>query len=118
MAISTAAMRETLAEAYASEALYGALYTTVPGATAGSEPSGGSPAYARKALVWSSASDSGSAATVTATVTFDVPTGATVRGAGIHTAATAGSYLDGAAVTAQEFSSQGTYEVTFTYTQS
>jgi hypothetical protein len=51
-------------------------------------------------------------------VTFDIPSGTTIVGFGIHTAVTAGSYLDGAAVTSQAFASQGTYAVTPTYTQS
>jgi len=36
----------------------------------------------------------------------------------VHTAVTGGTYLDGATVTSQAFASQGTYAVTFTYTQS
>jgi hypothetical protein len=114
MAIQTATMKNTLASAYAGAALYGALYTTSPGATAGTEVTGGSPAYTRKSLSWSTASSG----VVTATATFDVPSGVTVVGAGVHTASTGGSYLDGATVTSQAFASQGTYAVTFTYTQS
>jgi hypothetical protein len=114
MAIQTTAEKNSLANKYAADALYGAVYTTAPGASAGTEPSGGSPAYARKALSWSSASGG----SVTATATFDVPSGATVIGAGLHTAATAGTYLDGVSVTSQAFASQGTYQITFTYTQS
>lgn len=115
MPIKTAAMKEYLAVHYGSKALYAALYTTAPGATAGTEPSGGSPAYARKALTWAPGTVDG---VVTATVVFDVPSGATIVGAGIHDAATAGNYLDGAGVVSQSFSSQGTYTATFTYTQS
>ena len=72
---------------------------------------GGSPAYARKSLSWSGTNP------ITATATFDVPTGTTVVGAGVHTAVTAGTYLDGVTVTSQAFASQGTYAVTFTFTQ-
>lgn len=113
MAIQTVTQRNTLAAAYGAAAQYGAIYTTAPGASAGTEPSGGSPAYARKALSWGSPS----ASAVTATATFDVPSGTTVVGAGVHTAVTAGTYLDGASVTSQTFASQGTFTVTFTYTQ-
>lgn len=113
MAIQTAGLKATLATAYGNAALYGALYSTVPGASAGTELSGGAPAYARKPLTWT-----GSNGTITATATFDVPTGATVAGAGVHTAVTAGTYLDGGAVTTQAFSSQGTYVLTYSYTQS
>jgi len=114
MAVQTATQKNTLATAYGGAATFGALYTTPPGASAGTEGTGGSPAYARKSLVWGAPV----AGVVTATATFDVPTGTTVVGAGVHTAVTAGTYLDGVTVTSQAFASQGTYTVTFTYTQS
>jgi len=114
MAIQTATEKNSLATKYGTDAAYGAVYTTAPGASAGTEPSGGTPAYARKALSWSAASGG----VITATATFDIPTGTTVVGIGVHTAVTAGTYLDGGAITSQAFSSQGTLSVTFTYTQS
>lgn len=113
MPIQTATQKNNLATAYGTNATHGALYTTVPGGTAGTEVTGGAPAYARKALSWGAAANG----VVTVTVTFDVPAGTTVAGAGVHTALTAGTYLDGGAVTSQAFASQGTYQVTFTYTQ-
>jgi hypothetical protein len=115
VAIQTNTQKETLAVAYGTAAAYGALYTTAPGASAGTEVTGGSPAYARKALTWVAGSSDGVASV---TVTFDVPAGTTVVGAGVHTAITAGTYLDGGSVTSQAFATQGTYAVTFTYTQS
>ena len=114
MAVQTDAMKNTLADAYGAAATHAALYTTVPGATAPYQPSGGSPAYARKATSWSAAA----AGATSTTVTFDVPSGATIAGAGVHSAVTGGTYLDGGAVTSQPFASQGTYELTLTYTQS
>jgi hypothetical protein len=113
MAILTAAMKNALASEYASLALFGTVYTTVPGSSAGTEPSGGSPAYARKSLSWSAPSSGA----ITATATFDIPAGTTVVGTGIHSAATGGSYLDGNAVISQSFTSQGTLQITFTFTQ-
>lgn len=113
MAIKTEDLRNTLATTYAGAASYGAVYTTSPGISAGTEPSGGTPAYARKALSWSAASGS----KVTATATFDIPEGATIVGIGVHTASSGGDYLDGATVTSQAFATQGTLTVTFTYTQ-
>jgi hypothetical protein len=115
MPIQTAQQKENLAVAYGTNATYGAIYTSAPGASAGTEPSGGSPAYARKALTWAPGTVDG---VVTATATFDVPSGATIVGAGVHTAVTGGTYLDGGAVTSQAFATQGTYTVTYTYTQS
>jgi hypothetical protein len=114
MAIQTTTEKNSLANKYAADATHGAVYTTTPGSSAGTEPSGGSPAYARKALSWSSASSG----VVSATATFDIPSGATIVGIGLHTALTAGTYLDGATITSQAFASQGTLTVTFTYTQS
>lgn len=114
MAIQTTTEKNNLATQYGTNAAYAALYTTAPGASPGTEVTGGSPAYARKALTWGSASGG----VVTVTVTFDVPSGTTVVGAGVHSAITGGTYLDGASVTSQAFASQGTYTVTATYTQS
>lgn len=114
MAIQTTTQKNTLATAYGNAALFGALYTTAPGATAGTEVTGGAPAYARKSLTWGAPTNG----VVTATATFDVPTGVTVVGSGVHTAVTAGTYLDGGTVASQAFASQGTYTATFTYTQS
>ena len=114
MAIQTTTQKNNLATAYGTNATFAALYTTAPGASPGTEVTGGSPAYARKSIAWGAASGG----VITATVTFDVPAGTTVVGAGVHTAVTAGTYLDGASVTSQNFASQGTYQLTLTYTQS
>lgn len=114
MTIQTATQKNNLATAYGTAATHAAVYTTVPGGSAGTEVSGGSPAYARKPITWSAPSNG----VVTATVTFDIPAGTTVVGGGVHTALTGGSYLDGGAVTSQAFASQGTYALTLTYTQS
>lgn len=113
MAVQTAAMKNILSDAYKGAATHAALYTTAPGATAGTEVTGGSPAYARKANSWSASSNG----VTSSTVTFDVPSGTTVVGAGVHSAITAGTYYDGASVTSQAFASQGTYQLTLTYTQ-
>lgn len=113
MAIQTSAMKNILSDAYKGAALYAALYTTAPGASAGTEVTGGSPAYARKSISWSASSGG----VTSGTVTFDVPSGTTVVGAGVHSAVTAGTYYDGGSVTSQAFASQGTYQLTLTYTQ-
>ena len=113
MAIQTAAMRNILAAEYGATATHAALYSTTPGGTPGTELSGGSPAYARRALSWTGTNP------ITATPTaFDIESGDTVAGAGVHSAITAGTYYDGADLTDQAFASQGTYALTLTYTQS
>lgn len=114
MPIQTVTQRNTLAAAYATAATHAALATTVPAGTAGTEPSGGSPAYARKAATWSAPASSVVTATPPA---FDVPSGATIAGAQFFNALTVGTYLDGGSVPSQPFSSQGTYTLTATYTQ-
>lgn len=111
MAIQTTALRNTLATTYGTNAALAALYTTVPGASAGTEVSGGSPAYARKAITWSAPTNG----VITASAVFDVPAGTTVAGAGVH--ATGGTYLDGGSVVAQLFATAGTYTLALTYTQ-
>jgi hypothetical protein len=114
MTIQTATQKNTLASAYGAAATYGAVYTTSAGSSQGTEPTGGSPAYARKPLSWGSPTNG---VISTTAVTFDIPASTTIVSAGVHTAVTAGTYLDGASVTSQTFSSQGTYQVTYTYTQ-
>lgn len=111
MAIQTATQRNTLENAYGTAATHGSVYTTVPGASQGTEPTGGTPTFARKPLTWSGN------APRTATGTFDIPPSTTIVGAGVHSALTAGTYLDGGTVTSQAFASQGTYQVTYNYTQ-
>jgi hypothetical protein len=114
MPIQTVTQRNALATAYAAGATHAALATTAPGAAAGTEPTGGSPAYARKPANWSAAA----ASVVTATpAAFDVASGTSVVGAQFFDALTAGNYRDGGTVPTQAFASQGTYTLTATYTQ-
>lgn len=113
MAFSTAQARENAALGLTNSATHMGLFSTAAGATAGTEPSGGSPAYARKAITWVPGSVDGS---VTTTVTFDVPAGFSAQSVGLFTAITGGTFLDSAAVTTQAFASQGTYTVTYTVT--
>src|SRR4051812_14085265 len=99
MAVNGRNMRSALANAYGTNAPWAALYSTAGGASAGTELTGGSPAYARKAATWGGA---GAGNTNTATIpAFDVASGATVAGAGFHSAVTAGTYMDGGGVTSQ-----------------
>lgn len=115
MAIDATATKNALADAYKALFAFMAAYTVIGGANAaGTEPSGGSPAYARKAVTWGASSGG---VTVGTPVVLDIPSGAAIVGVGGHTLATGGTYVDKAAVTSQTFSSQGTYTVTPTYTQ-
>jgi len=114
MAIQTTTKKNSMATAYGSDTAYGALFTTAGGSTAGTEVSGGTPAYARKPLSWSAPSNG----VITAVATFDVPAGITVKGTGVYTAATGGTYLDGNGVPDAAFTTQDTVQVTFTATVS
>lgn len=115
MAIATTAEQNSLATKYAADAPYAALFTTAPsGSTPGTEVTGGSPAYARVALSWSAAASG----KVTASVTFNVPTGVTVNGAGVYSAASGGTYIDGGAVTPTTYNAQGTYTLSLSFQQS
>lgn len=118
MAISILAQRNAMATAYGVAAPYGALFqSTGPGTTgtATNEITGGSPAYARIAMSWGAPS----ASVITGTPTFNVASGITVTyfGVTVTGTATTADVRDAVAVTSQSFSSQGTYQVTATYTQ-
>lgn len=115
MAIATTAEKNSLATKYGVDATHAALFTADPGTTGAvtGEVTGGSPAYARKAITWGAASNG----VITATVTFDVPAGTTVTYAAVCGGLTGANLLDKAAVTSQNFATQGTYQLTLTYTQ-
>lgn len=109
------AMRNHVATDYGTQLPYvGALTALGTSNAAGTEPSGGSPAYARKAATWGSASAS---AIVGAGSTCDIPSGSTILGAGIFDASSGAPTLyDQVSITSQTFASQGTYKITPTFT--
>lgn len=117
MSIRNLTQRNAMATAYGTAAPYGAVFTADPGTAdaATNEVTGGSPAYARKALNWSAPS----ASAITGSGVFDIPASTTVTYAGVANTNVAGAATvrDSVAVTSQGFSSQGTYTVTYTYTQ-
>ena len=80
---------------------------------AGTEISGGSPAYARQLVTWGAAT--GGVGTVSDTPhTFDIPVGATVSHYAWYTAVTGGTQKGYGALSASEgpYGAQGTYDVT------
>ena len=83
------------------------LHSADPGDSGANEISGGSPAYARKAITFGAAS-AGSKAATTQPV-FDVPA-VTVAYAGFWDAS--GNWIGGQAVTSETFGAQGTYTLT------
>lgn len=110
MAIQTVTMRNKLVDAYKAAAPYATLTSTVPGASAGTEL----PGITRQASTWGATATSAATAAPPA---FAVASGQTVAGVQFMDAASAGTYLDGAGVTSQTFSSAGTYTVTATFTE-
>lgn len=118
MPIQTETMRNDLADAYAAAAPYGGAFESDPGSTgsAAGEVNGGTPAYARQAIGWSAAASSATSGAPT----FDIPSGATVTHAGVCASNVAGTndVVDSTAVGPQAFASQGTLQITYTYTQS
>ena len=87
---------------------YVSLHTADPGATGTSEVTGGSPAYARKAITWTAASSG--AMSNNGAIVFDVPAG-TYNHVGYWSASSGGTYYGSRASTSQTFSGQGTYTI-------
>jgi hypothetical protein len=103
--------KNALAVKFGTDSAFASLHSSDPGTTGANEISGGSPAYARKAVTWGAASNG----QVTVTATFDVASGVTVGGGGLWSAASGGNFLNGGTVSPQTFSQQGTYQLTYTF---
>lgn len=84
-------MLDALDESVSSGAKYGSLHTAYS-ATGANEVSGGSPAYARKALTWAAAGSGAKALAATLPV-WDVPSGIDVSWIGYWDAVTVGNFL-------------------------
>lgn len=107
--------RQRLLDATGTQYGFAAAYTGDPGATGVvNEVTGGSPAYARKAITWASAtSATPSSKALTATFpVFDIPASTTVAFIGIWTLASGGTYGGCWDVTDEVFAGQGTYTLT------
>lgn len=103
----TASAKNTMLTALAGQAGFASLHTADPGTTGASEATGGSPAYARKAITWNAAA--AGALDNNANPVFDVPAG-TYTHFGLWTAATGGTFLGGNPLSANEtFAAQGQY---------
>lgn len=97
-----------------ADAPYASLHTADPGTTGADEVTGGTPAYARKALTWSASSGGSKGASL---VTFDVPASTDVTHFGLWSASSGGTFLGGAALPSTEsFGSQGTLAASITAT--
>jgi hypothetical protein len=106
--------RNALADYQAGRISYLSLHTASPGTTGASETTGGSPAYARKAITFTSAGAQGTLGAVkqpatvgvawSSEVVFDAPAG-TYTHWGTWTASTSGTYRIGNALDLPETSS-------------
>ena len=115
MAIATTGLKNTLCDAYKGAGTWLSLHTASPGSTGANEATGGSPAYARKQTTWGSSSGG---AVTGSSVTFDVAAG-TYTHWGLWTASTAGTFLDGGALSSSQApgaQSQIIAPITFTQT--
>lgn len=89
---------------------YASLHTADPGATGTNEVTGGTPAYARKAITWNAAS--GGNLDNNANPVFDVPAATTITHVGFWGAVTGGTFYGSADITDEAFGAQGTYTLT------
>lgn len=102
------ATRDVMLDQLTTLATHASLHTADPGITGASEVTGGSPAYARKAITWAAAS--GGSKALTGTVTLDVPPATTITHCGTWSALAAGTFRGGGSLAATEvFGAQGTY---------
>lgn len=111
MPLSTAA-KNLMLDALGAVTGFASLHTADPGASGTTgELSGGSPAYARKAVTWNAAASSNldsSNAPV-----FDVPAGSTVTHFGLWSLVSGGTFYGSNSLSSPEtFTGQGTYTLT------
>ena len=109
----TNATKEAAALAVSGLGNYISLHTADPGTTGASEASGGAPAYARKQTTWAGGTADG--AVVGSAVTFDVPAG-TYTHIGVWSAATAGTFVGGFALSSSTGALPGQASVAVTPT--
>jgi hypothetical protein len=105
-----ATAKNLMLDALAAVAVRVAAHTGDPGGanSASNEVTGGSPAYARKAIAWSTAS--GGSAAQNVDVVIDIPTSTTVSWLSLWNTAGTVRYLK-KDVTDEAFGAQGTYTV-------
>jgi hypothetical protein len=102
--------KNLMLNALAAVAVYASCHTADPGTTGTNEVTGGSPAYARKAITWNSAATG--SLDDSNTPVFDIPAGTTVAFVGLWSAVTVGTFYGSFDVTNEAFAAQGTYTLT------
>jgi hypothetical protein len=104
--------KNAMLNALGALAVYASLHSADPGDNGANEISGGSPAYARKAIAWEAAGSGTMNKNATPAVVFDVGAGKTVLYVGFWSALTSGTFYGAALVTQEDFGGQGTYTLT------
>lgn len=84
------AQKNVMLDAVTPNLTHASLHSASTGGTGANELTGGSPAYARKAITWGSAS--GGSVANTAQLVFDIPAGASVAYVGFWSAVTSGTF--------------------------
>jgi len=102
--------KNAMLDALAGLAVFVSLHEGDPGDTGINEISGGSPAYARKAITWNAAT--GGSLDSSNQPVFDVGAGKTVAYVGFWSAVTGGIFYGAADVIDEVFGGQGTYTLT------
>jgi len=103
-----ATAKNAMLEALALLITYFSLHTAYPAGA--NEVTGGTPAYARKAVTWDTAA-AGQLDAVATFPVFDVPA-CTVAAVGFYSAITDGTLYGDDDVTDEVFAAQGTYSIT------
>jgi len=99
--------RNAMLDAFGTLAVFASLHDAIPGENGANEFSGGSPAYARKAISWNPAADGNKDASNQPV--FDVPAGKTVAHIGFWTAEEGGVWKGSAPLVNEVFAAQGKY---------
>ena len=102
--------KNAMLDALGGLAVFVSLHNIDPGESGINEISGGSPAYARKAITWDAAT-AGSLNSSNQPV-FDVPAATTIAFVGFWSALTLGVFYGAADVVDEVFTNQGTYTLT------
>jgi hypothetical protein len=106
------AERQRLLDSFGTTYGFASAHSGDPGATGtANELTGGTPAYARKAITWATATSATPSvkALVATFPVFDVPPGSTVSYMGFWTLATGGVYGGAIDVTDEVYAGQGTW---------
>lgn len=102
--------KNLMLNALAAVAVFASLHDGDPSTNGANEISGGSPAYARKAITWNTAATHN--LDNNANPAFDVPASKTVKYVGFWSADTGGTFYGYIDVTDEAFAGQGTYTLT------